>query len=229
MIVRSQGGPAPVATSASHSVVVIDALGEVFARVRELELPVAVWRVLDASRMASNLTIDLTICAAYAPIEWDTVTQLASRAPTLVITTTYRRGEAEEALRRDLLGYLDAGITQTALDRALRGAVLRGEPSFPREMIGAWLRERRKAADAENASDSVLTHRQREILALIAQGATDKQIAATLGIAQATAQKHVTNLLRRLDVPNRAAAVAVTRRAAVTHFGAIGPKVRRAS
>ncbi|TMB58875.1 MAG: helix-turn-helix transcriptional regulator [Chloroflexi bacterium] len=54
-----------------------------------------------------------------------------------------------------------------------------------------------------------LTPRQRQVITLIARGAADKQIAESLGITTATAQKHVTNLLRRLNVPNRAAAVAV--------------------
>ena len=52
-----------------------------------------------------------------------------------------------------------------------------------------------------------LTARQTEIVDLIAGGATDKEIAAALGIRTATAQKHVANLLRRLGVANRAAAV----------------------
>src|SRR2546429_143377 len=39
------------------------------------------------------------------------------------------------------------------------------------------------------------------------QGAADKEIGQALGIATATAQRHVSNVLRRLDVPNRAAAV----------------------
>jgi len=47
-------------------------------------------------------------------------------------------------------------------------------------------------------------------VALIATGASDKEIGAALGIATATTQKHVARLLKRLDVPNRAAAVAVT-------------------
>lgn len=214
--VRTEVIPAEAEPSASRSIVVVDTLGEVFGRVRELALPAAVWRVLDARRMASKLAVDLTIWAAYAPIDWNTVGELASHGPTLVISTAYQRGEAEVALRRDLVGYLDAGISAVALDRALRGALLRGEPTFPRELIGAWLRETREPADAGSDATSALTPRQREIIALIAQGATDKQVAATLGIAQATAQKHVTNLLRRLDVPNRAAAVAVTRRATQT-------------
>jgi DNA-binding NarL/FixJ family response regulator len=44
---------------------------------------------------------------------------------------------------------------------------------------------------------------------LIAKGAADKEIANALGITTATAQKHVTNLLKRLNVSNRAAAAAL--------------------
>ena len=46
-------------------------------------------------------------------------------------------------------------------------------------------------------------------MALVARGASDKEIGGVLGISTATAQKHVTNLLRRLGAPNRAAAVAM--------------------
>ncbi len=211
-VVRSLIAPAPAEASAPARVLVVDVLGEVFDRLRELSLPVALWRLLDARRMASNLAIDLVVFAAYGPIDWEMAAQISSRAPTLIITTTYQRSEAEQALRRDLIGYLDAGIARPALDRALRGAVSQDEPAFPRELIGAWMREQRESADAANATANGLTTRQREILALIAQGATDKEIAAALGIAIPTAQKHVSNMLRRLEVPNRAAAVATMSR-----------------
>ena len=193
----------------AKSVLVLDPLGEIFDRVRELDLPVAMWRVLDAHRLAAGLDLGLTICAAYGPVVWEDVTKLSQRAPAVVITTTYRREEAQEALQWDLLGYLDAAMPQAALDRAIRGALLRGEPGFPRDIVGAWMRARRQGFGAELAVGEGLTRRQQEIIRLIARGATDKEIAATLGIAQATAQKHVTNILQRLRVPNRAAAVAV--------------------
>jgi DNA-binding NarL/FixJ family response regulator len=94
-----------------------------------------------------------------------------------------------------------------ALRRAISGA-LNGEPAYSREVTGVWLRARREAALAV-VEDIDLTPRQRQIVALIASGATDKEIGGSLGIATATAQKHVTNILERLHVPNRAAAVAV--------------------
>ncbi|HEY6959092.1 MAG TPA: response regulator transcription factor [Candidatus Limnocylindria bacterium] len=191
------------------SVVVLDPLGEIFDRLRELELTAALWRVLDAKRISPGLDLGLTICAAYGPVSWDDVSKLTQRAPGLIITTAYDRDEAQEALQRDLIGYLDAAMPHEALDRAIRGALSRGEPAFPREVIGAWMRSRRQAASGERNGSEGLTRRQQEIMSLISRGATDKEIAAVLGIAQATAQKHVTNILQRLHVPNRAAAVAV--------------------
>lgn len=206
------GTPAPAQASAPSNILVVDVLGEVFERLRQMGLPAALWRVLDARRLTPELTPQLIVIAAYAPIsDWAVVEQLCAHAPTLLITTTYQRAEAAQALRRGPFGYLDAGIPQASFDRAVRGALLQGEPAFSRELIGAWMREERRSAGADARHADGLTGRQRQILALIAQGATDKSIAATLGIAAATAQKHVTNILRRLEVPNRAAAVATMR------------------
>lgn len=53
-----------------------------------------------------------------------------------------------------------------------------------------------------------LTDREREVLTLLAVGKTDREIAKALGIAESTAKNHVGNILDKLDVPNRAAAVA---------------------
>jgi DNA-binding NarL/FixJ family response regulator len=54
-----------------------------------------------------------------------------------------------------------------------------------------------------------LTEREREVLALMAEGKTDRQIAKALGIVESTAKNHVGSILGKLDVPNRAGAVAV--------------------
>jgi DNA-binding NarL/FixJ family response regulator len=53
-----------------------------------------------------------------------------------------------------------------------------------------------------------LTKRELEVLALLAEGKTDKEIAHELGIAESTAKNHVSNILGKLNVPNRAGAVA---------------------
>ena len=56
---------------------------------------------------------------------------------------------------------------------------------------------------------SKLTKRQQAILALMAQGYTNKDIAEHLSISVHTAHNHVRNIIRCLDVPNRTAATTV--------------------
>ncbi len=67
----------------------------------------------------------------------------------------------------------------------------------------------RQTAERKNAPDSApLTPRQIEILNLISRGCSDREISETLGISEHTVHRHVANILLRMDVPTRAAAVA---------------------
>jgi DNA-binding NarL/FixJ family response regulator len=197
----------PAAVPARAAVVVLDPLGAVFTTLRELGLTVSLWRVLDAKRLPALSSVDLAVLAVYDRIDWSVADTLVERAPTLAISTNFSREDATTSLGHGLIGYLDASLSVDALRRAVSG-VLKGEPAYARDITGMWLRARRAStAHAERSVD--LTPRQRQIVALIARGGTDKEIASALGIATATAQKHVTNILERLNVPNRAAAVAV--------------------
>jgi DNA-binding CsgD family transcriptional regulator len=63
--------------------------------------------------------------------------------------------------------------------------------------------------DAERTSLTELTPREREVLVLLTQGHTDKEIADILHIAGHTAVNHVAAIRRKLGVPTRASAVAV--------------------
>jgi LuxR family transcriptional regulator, regulator of acetate metabolism len=56
--------------------------------------------------------------------------------------------------------------------------------------------------------DETLTTRERQVLALMAEGDTNLRIAETLGISSGTAKSHVAHILRKLDAKNRADAVA---------------------
>jgi DNA-binding NarL/FixJ family response regulator len=128
--------------------------------------------------------------------------------PTMIITERPSATAALAAIEHGVDGYLAADISADAL-RAAVTAVLRGELAYSRQTLGAWLQALRTQPRVRDRVD--LTPRQSQIVELIATGATDKEIAATIGVATATAQKHVARLLRRLGVRNRAAAVAAQR------------------
>jgi len=63
-------------------------------------------------------------------------------------------------------------------------------------------------APADAAGDGSLTSRERQILALIARGMTNRAIADALTISDRTVDRHVSNILAKLDVPSRSAATA---------------------
>ena len=66
--------------------------------------------------------------------------------------------------------------------------------------------------------DAGLTSREAEVLALLAEGASNKAIARRLGISVHTAKFHVGQLLDKLDAPGRAGAVAHAARRGVIHL-----------
>jgi LuxR family transcriptional regulator, maltose regulon positive regulatory protein len=54
-----------------------------------------------------------------------------------------------------------------------------------------------------------VTPREREVLRLLTEGLTNQQIAARLVVSEHTVHRHVTNILRKLDLPSRTAAAAL--------------------
>ena len=71
------------------------------------------------------------------------------------------------------------------------------------------------AAAGGDAPLGGLTTREREVLHLLADGLTNRQIAERLVVSEHTVHRHVTNLLRKLDLPSRTAAAAYAVRAGV--------------
>jgi DNA-binding NarL/FixJ family response regulator len=128
--------------------------------------------------------------------------------PTMIITEQPSVSSALAAIDQGIDGYIPADSSVETL-RATIAALLRGEIAYSRATLGAWLRSLRPETRREQTGN--LTPRQSQIVELIATGATDKEIAAAIGVRTATAQKHVARLLRRLGVRNRAAAVAAYR------------------
>jgi LuxR family maltose regulon positive regulatory protein len=69
-------------------------------------------------------------------------------------------------------------------------------------------RRRGEAAARSTTHPTVLTARQAEVLRLIAEGKSDRDIATVLGLSEFTVHRHVANILNRTALPSRAAAVA---------------------
>jgi DNA-binding NarL/FixJ family response regulator len=118
---------------------------------------------------------------------------------------------AVSALRAGAAGCLDKGITPNGLVRALKG-VEAGEIALSRRLWSHVLSAMRVSTDANEAQwAAALSGREREVFALVARGARNRQIAETLGISEFTVKQHVHNILRKLGAPSRFAASAFYR------------------
>lgn len=130
---------------------------------------------------------------------WELIGILAQRSPTVVTAERLDHEDYLRALDAGAIGCVPLTLPPDALRRALEGA-LRGEAAYPRSLIAEWRRSRNGSL--------WLSDRDREVLLLLADGRSDKEIAAVLGVAVASASKHVAKIRHQLGAPTRAAAVA---------------------
>jgi DNA-binding NarL/FixJ family response regulator len=63
-------------------------------------------------------------------------------------------------------------------------------------------------AESVRSGDDTLTARERQILELVARGLTNRAVAEALTISDRTVERHVSNILTKLDLPSRSAATA---------------------
>jgi DNA-binding CsgD family transcriptional regulator len=149
------------------------------------------------------------------PAAWDAVRPAltARPAPFLEAYVLYRRSEAAAAT--------DGPATAAETVREAHAIASRiGAPLLAARIEGLARRLRvdltpaerattEPAAPAEPADPFGLTGREREVLALVAEGYTNKRIAETLFISESTAGVHVSNILGKLGVATRTEAAAV--------------------
>jgi DNA-binding NarL/FixJ family response regulator len=124
------------------------------------------------------------------------------------------REQVLDALTAGADGFLDKAISPTGLMRALRG-MSRGETPLPRELVTVVVDAVHdfEARDRARERLVVLSAREREVLALVANGARNRQIADELSISEFTVKRHMQNILQKLDLSSRTAAGAFYRTA----------------
>jgi DNA-binding NarL/FixJ family response regulator len=105
-------------------------------------------------------------------------------------------------------GFLDlADLSAAVLADALRRIDL-GEVPMPAKLVRGLLAEVRNGRRGEPAPRTVLTPREGEVLALLVEGLSNKQIAHRLGISGHGVKRLVSSILAKLNCPNRTLAVA---------------------
>jgi DNA-binding NarL/FixJ family response regulator len=136
------------------------------------------------------------------------IRRLDPHAKSIVLTTYEGDEDIHQAIAAGALGYLIKGMSHETLVDALR-KVKSGMRFLPPPVM-------RRLQDRTPNSD--LSPREREVLSLMAQGKTNKEIASDLGITEATVKCHVSVILLRLDVTDRTQAVITALQRGLEHL-----------
>jgi len=118
----------------------------------------------------------------------------------VMLTVSEDAEDLMAALRSGALGYLLKNIDSDFLVDSIRRAA-NGDSVMSPEMSTKLLREIRTGAPA--SAHPALSPREREILGFLARGASNKEIARELDIAESTVKIHVQHILRKLELSSR--------------------------
>ena len=127
--------------------------------------------------------------------------QLKARWPVIevvAVTSFLEEAKVRAALEADAAGYMPKDAQASEVAAAIRAAAA-GECHLDpaaAKLLAASLHAPRPAADT-------LTAREREVLTLIAEGRTNRQIARQLNVTERTARTHVSNILAKLQLTSR--------------------------
>jgi NarL family two-component system response regulator LiaR len=123
----------------------------------------------------------------------------------VIALTSFQEDDlVQGALRAGAIGYLLKNVSADYLAEAIRAAHA-GRSTLAPEAIQALV----QAESAPPEEDYDLTPREIEVLALLVEGLSNPEIAERLTVSRSTAKAHVSNILSKLGVSNRAEAVAV--------------------
>jgi two-component system, NarL family, response regulator LiaR len=170
----------------------------------------------EAVRKARHLTPDVVLMDLLLPGDLDGIAATARileerpDARVLVLTSYADDDSVLPAVRAGAVGYLLKDVDPADLEAAIRAAH-RGESVLAPRITGAVLAAATRDDQGPPGLDQ-LTAREREVLALLGEGLTNRLIARRLGVAEKTVKTHVSNLLAKLGLADRTQAALLAAR-----------------
>lgn len=172
---------------------------------------------LEALQAARRLVPDVILMDIFMPgCDGITATRLIRQELPSVRVVMLTVSEAEEnlfaAVKSGAQGYLLKRIGPRELADMVKAAA-RGEASITQATATLIMAEFARQAGPPRRNDSDLTPREQEVLALVAQGMSNKQAAAALGLSEYTVRNHLRSILEKLHLQNRVEAATYAIRA----------------
>ncbi len=191
-----------------------EATAAVLALDRRVDIVALAAGAREAFEAAVEMRPDVALLAAYIPDAsmLEACTGIRNRVPTtqvLVLGMSRRDEDFQAAVGAGAAGYVHSDMGALDLVAAVlaagRADSATARPTRPRTELGA------AEPVAPDAGPAALSERERDVLRLIAEGLTNREIAQTLDVRESTVKTHVRHVLNKLRVRNRAAAVAAYR------------------
>jgi DNA-binding NarL/FixJ family response regulator len=181
---------------------------------------------LDGVEQARALDPDLVVMDIEMPVMNGVeavrlIREQVPRTKVIVLTVSDSGDFLFDAIRNGAHGYLLKDLRPEQLYDMLR-SVMRGETPLSPAIAGRLLTEFRgrdtvRSTPADQPDEPILTRRELEILQLVADGLSNKEIGGRLSITEGTVKNHVHNALEKLHLENRVQATAYVVRQGLGH------------
>jgi len=161
---------------------------------------------LDALHQVRQLTPDVVLMDIYMPgCDGITATRMIHQempnVRVVILTVSQDDQNLFAAVKSGAQGYLLKRIGPRELTDMVKAAA-RGEASVSASTAARIIAEFARQADTPRSGDG-LTPREQAVLALVAQGLRDKEVAGELGLSEHTVRNHLRNALDKLHLKNR--------------------------
>jgi two-component system, NarL family, response regulator NreC len=164
----------------------------------------------EAVRMTSELSPGVVLMDVAMPLlngidAAEQIRKSNEQVGVILLTMHADEGYVLRALNAGVKGYLLKETAEEDLARAVK-AVSQGKPYFSPAITKTLLEDYMRVLKQEGLADSfeLLTAREKEVLQLLAEGKTNKEVASILDVSLYTVESHRTNLMQKLNLHNTA-------------------------
>jgi DNA-binding NarL/FixJ family response regulator len=160
---------------------------------------------MSVSEIVANRGVDIVVIGNRSPRFFETMAQLKSSCPKVRVVVTGRDADDETVLKAIVYGakgYVDEAAPATALVQAIH-TVHQGSIWGSRRVLSMFIDRSGDLLRNRQAVSPSITSREMQVLGMLVEGRSNKEIGVPLGIEERTVKAHVAKLMRKVGARNR--------------------------